>query len=111
MTPTDDFQSRYAAALLTHLKVRDEASLAVGNELGRQALLEQISMLEIIENHVRLADEFAAKGSHDATAALHFLLKTLVLLDVATRVRAMPGPDGCVSQVASNCGNWTAWPL
>ena len=32
-----------------------EASLAVGNELGRRALLEQVSMLEIIETELRVA--------------------------------------------------------
>jgi PAS domain S-box-containing protein len=85
MTPVEDFQSRYAAALFIYLKARDEASLAVGNELGRQALLEQISMLEIIENHFRLVDDPAAKTSDDASAALHFLLQTLVPLDIATR--------------------------
>ena len=84
-TPDEDFQGRYTAALLTHLARHDEASLAVGYELGRQALLEQISMLQIIENHSRLVDEFASKGTHDGSAALHFLLQTLVPLDVATR--------------------------
>jgi PAS domain S-box-containing protein len=85
MTPTEDFQSRYAAALLTHLKKRDEASLAVGYELGRHALLERISTLEIIENHFRLVGDLADQTSHDASAALLFLLQTLVPLDVATR--------------------------
>ena len=85
MTSTDDFRSRYAAALHTHLDKRDEASLAVGNELGRRALLEQISMLEIIENHFGLVDDLAAKGPYDASAALQFLLQTLVPLDVVTR--------------------------
>lgn len=84
-TPDEDFHSRYTAALLTHLTQHDEASLAVGYELGRQALLEQISMLEIIENHFRLVDELAATAAHDGSALLHFLLQTLVPLDVATR--------------------------
>jgi PAS domain S-box-containing protein len=83
MTPAADFQSRYTAALLTHLKQRDEGSLTVGYELGRQALLERISMLEIIEHHFRSVDELATPD--DASAALHFLLQTLVPLDVATR--------------------------
>ena len=85
MTRAEDFQNHYATALLTHLNQLDEASLAVGYELGRQALLQQISMLEIIENHFRLVDERASKGPYDGSAALHFLLQTLVPLDVATR--------------------------
>lgn len=82
-TRDEDFQSRYAAALLTHLTQRDEASLTVGYELGRHALLKQVSMLEIIENHFRLIDELAADTADDA--ALQFLLQTLVPLDVVTR--------------------------
>lgn len=85
MTSGDDFQSRYVTALLTHMAQLAEASLAVGNELGRQALLEQVSMLEIIEGHFRLMDELAAQGPYDGSAALEFLLQTLVPLDVATR--------------------------
>ena len=50
MTDTDDFHAHYIAALQTYLDARDEDSLAVGHELGRRALQEQISMLEIIEH-------------------------------------------------------------
>jgi PAS domain S-box-containing protein len=85
MTPAEDFQSRYAAALFTYLSQRGEASLAVGYELGRQALLERISMLEIIENHFHLVDELASEAPHDGSTALQFLLQTLVPLDIATR--------------------------
>lgn len=85
MTPDDGFQGRYATALLTHMTQLDEASLAVGNELGRQALMEQVSMLEIIESHFRLIDGLASTGPYDGSAALHFLLQTLAPLDVATR--------------------------
>ena len=85
MTSGDDFQSRYATALLTHMTQVDEASLAVGYELGRRALLERVSMLEIIENHFQLIEGLASTGPYDSSAALHFLLQTLVPLDVATR--------------------------
>ena len=59
MTNTDDFHAHYIAALRTYLDVRDEDSLAVGHELGRRALQEQISMLDIIEHHVRLVLELS----------------------------------------------------
>jgi PAS domain S-box-containing protein len=85
MTRADDFHVRYAAALRTYLKTRDEDSLAVGHELGRRALRERISMLEIIENHFGLAEEIASKSRLDGSAALEFLLQTLAALDVATR--------------------------
>jgi PAS domain S-box-containing protein len=84
MTSKNDFQDRYTIALLAFMRDRDEASLAVGDELGREALLERISVLDIVEHHSRLVDADAG-ASHDPSAALQFLLQTLVPLDVATR--------------------------
>ncbi len=85
MTSSGDFSAHYAAALLAYLQTRDEDSLAVGHELGRRALAEQISMLDIVENHFRLDEEIAATSIRDAPAALEFLLQTLAALDVVTR--------------------------
>src|SRR5689334_8238968 len=83
-SPTnEDFHAQYAAALSAHLADNGEDTLAVGHELGRRALAEQISMLEIIENHSRLVE--GAGAAADASAALQFLLQTLAALDVATR--------------------------
>ncbi len=85
MTYTEDFHAHYVAALHTFLDARDEDSLAVGHELGRRALQEQISMLDIIEHHVRLILELSRDIHVDAPVALEFLLQTLAPLDVATR--------------------------
>jgi PAS domain S-box-containing protein len=85
MTPAEDFHTRYAAALRTYLAESTEANLAVGHEFGRRALQQQISMLEIIENHFQLVDQLAANTPVDRSAALQFLLQTLTALDVATR--------------------------
>jgi PAS domain-containing protein len=85
MTDTDDFRAQYGAALKTYLDGRDEDSLAVGHELGRRALEAQISMLDIIEHHVRLILELSKNIRADAPVALEFLLQTLAPLDVATR--------------------------
>jgi PAS domain S-box-containing protein len=85
MIRADQFHAEYAAALRTYLQARGEATLAVGHELGRRALQEQISTLEIIENHSRLVDDLAAEPGFDRSAALEFLLQTLAPLDVATR--------------------------
>jgi PAS domain S-box-containing protein len=79
------FHVRYAAALRSHLETQDEATLAVGHELGRQALQDRVSMLEIIENHFRLVEELSKSARFDAPTALEFLLQTLAALDVATR--------------------------
>jgi PAS domain S-box-containing protein len=85
MSANHDFQAEYAVALRTYLDARDDDSLAVGHELGRRALQEQISMLDIIEHHVELVFELSEDVRIDAPVALEFLLQTLVPLDVATR--------------------------
>jgi len=82
---TRDFHVEYAAALRTYLQARGEEELAVGHELGRRALQEGISMLDVIENHFRLVDDFAQEPGFDGAAALAFLLQMLAPLDVATR--------------------------
>ncbi|MGA9675505.1 MAG: SpoIIE family protein phosphatase [Mycobacterium sp.] len=85
MTETDDFRAHYRAALRTYLGARDQDSLAVGHELGRRALQEQVSMLDIVEYHVRLILELSEDVRVDAPVALEFLLQTLAPLDIATR--------------------------
>ena len=86
MTGDDnDFHVGYAAALRTYLESRGEEDLAVGHELGRRALQDDISMLEIIEKHSQLFEELARQPGFDAAAALAFLLQTLAPLDVASR--------------------------
>ena len=83
MTGAADFHVQYAAALRAHLEAQDEDTLAVGHELGRRALQEQISILEIVENHSRLVD--TPDSGIDAMVGLQFLLQTLAALDVVTR--------------------------
>lgn len=79
---TDDFHDRYVTALHGYLATRDEDSLAVGHELGRRALQEKISGLDIIEHHFKVILEIS---DIKAPMALEFLLQTLAPLDVATR--------------------------
>lgn len=85
MSDHSDFFAQYEAALRTYLDSHDEASLSIGNELGRMALQEQISLLDIVEHHVRLIFEISQDARVDAPIALEFLLQLLVPLDVATR--------------------------
>ncbi|WP_025736358.1 SpoIIE family protein phosphatase [Mycobacterium genavense] len=85
MTEADDFHAQYLAALRTYLQARDDNILAVGHELGRRALQEQISMLDIIEQHVHMVLKLSENIQIDAPLALEFLLQTLAPLDVATR--------------------------
>ncbi len=85
MTYRDEFHDQYRVALRTYLDTRNEDSLAVGHELGRRALEEQISMLDIIENTFWLLDEMSKTEPVDRGTALEFVLQTLAPLDVATR--------------------------
>jgi len=85
MTGVDDFHAQYIAALHTYLHARDEDSLTVGYELGRRALEEKISVLDIIEQHARTTFAISEDPRIDAPVALEFLLQTLAPLDVATR--------------------------
>ena len=80
-----DFYVQYAAALTAFLESKAEASLAVGHELGRRALSERMSMLDIIENHSRLVQQIEKGTPGDSAAPLQFLLQTLAAFDVATR--------------------------
>jgi PAS domain S-box-containing protein len=78
----DDFHDSYAAALRRYLDEGDEASLAVGHDLGRRALQDRLSMMQIVEGHFRLVE--ATPGTSH-TATLQFLLQTLATFDIATR--------------------------
>ncbi|WP_370011910.1 SpoIIE family protein phosphatase [Nocardia cyriacigeorgica] len=84
------FLDDYADALRRHLRSPAHDSLAEGHELGRRALVEGISLLDLTENHFRVVKQVqAASGGPGASAleesALEFLLQTLITLDVATR--------------------------
>ncbi|WP_280504860.1 SpoIIE family protein phosphatase [Nocardia farcinica] len=86
------FLDDYAEALRRHLDSPTTDTLAEGYELGRRALVESVSLLDLTEHHFRLATE-AERGAAEAGApdariaesALEFLLQTLAALDIATR--------------------------
>ncbi|MEV0361851.1 SpoIIE family protein phosphatase [Nocardia fusca] len=92
------FLDAYADALRRHLADPEGDGLAEGHELGRRALVEGISLLDLTEHHFRVAKQVQAEadetaGPRDAghtenllaENALEFLLQTLITLDVATR--------------------------
>src|SRR3978361_1446492 len=80
--PDDDFGKRYSSALRRYLAEGGEASLAVAHELGRRALHQQLSMLDIVEHHFQLVEE-TPEASHET--ALQFLLQVLATFDVVTQ--------------------------
>jgi PAS domain S-box-containing protein len=82
---SNDFHADYAAALRSYLESGGEQDLAVGRELGRRALHNEISMLVIIEKHFQLVDELDRRPGLDRAAVRAFLLQTLAPLNVAAR--------------------------
>ncbi|WP_051164744.1 SpoIIE family protein phosphatase [Nocardia testacea] len=92
------FLDAYADALRRHIADPEGDGLAVGHELGRRALVEGISLLDLTEHHFRVVKQVQAEAGETAGTpeggrtesplaedALEFLLQTLITLDVATR--------------------------
>src|SRR5258705_373799 len=91
MTGAADFHVEYAAALRAHLEAQDEDTLAVGHELGRRALQEQISILAIVENHSRLVD---ALGTVVGEAPIRHRDGHLVWVAMSVNAVTSPSIDG-----------------
>ncbi|WP_233608393.1 SpoIIE family protein phosphatase [Nocardia stercoris] len=99
MTVLAAFRESYSQALRLHLDQPSQDTLSEGYELGRRALVEGISILDLTEHHFRLLEGVGLadpehrtqagpqrpSGDPKAEAALEFLLQTLAALDVATR--------------------------
>ncbi|QIS13237.1 SpoIIE family protein phosphatase [Nocardia arthritidis] len=79
------FLEDYAKALRRHLDSPSQAGLGEGYELGRRALVEGISLLDLTENHYRVTHSVGGLDPRVTETALEFLLQTLAALDIATR--------------------------
>ncbi|MET9487251.1 SpoIIE family protein phosphatase [Nocardia sp. NPDC006630] len=82
------FRDAYTGALRLHLRAPTQNTLAEGYELGRRALVEGVSILDLTEHHFRILEQEGLLPVNDdvrSEAALEFLLQTMAALDVATR--------------------------
>ncbi|MGW0249680.1 SpoIIE family protein phosphatase [Nocardia goodfellowii] len=79
------FLDAYANALRRHLDSPTHASLAEGYDLGRRALVEDVSLLDLTEHHFRFVATNDSPEQPIAEPALEFLLQTMAALDIATR--------------------------
>ncbi|UGT56214.1 SpoIIE family protein phosphatase [Nocardia asteroides] len=81
------FLDDYSAALRRHVAAPGQAGLTEGYDLGRRALVEDISLLDLTEHHYRTVADFAGPPAdpRGAEVALEFLLQTMAALDIATR--------------------------
>lgn len=90
------FEPAYESALADYVRdttdgAHDEKSLERAHELGRQALADNLSVLDISELHHRTISRLVREAPSGADAAaiweaaLPFLLQSLAALDMATR--------------------------
>jgi len=89
VTP-EDLGRDYRAAFLRYLPRRDEAALHSGYLVGRSALEDGVSMLEIVRlHHAVLLDVLDSSLSEDvaqiASAAAEFLVEVLATYDMTHR--------------------------
>ncbi len=90
MTGLEDLTRDYRVAFLQYLPRREEAALARGYELGRTAVTEGRSILELARIHHEILLEALRETAPEdvgqvATAASEFFLEVLATFDMAQR--------------------------
>jgi hypothetical protein len=90
MTQLDDVRRDYRAAFLRYLPRRDERALHAGYEIGRSAVVNGLSILDLAQlHHEVLLEVLQDTGVEDlgavASAASEFLVEVLAASDMASR--------------------------
>ena len=90
MTALEKIHRDYRAAFLRYLPRREETALHAGYELGRSAVTDGLSILELVQVHHDvflevLQDTQGEDLTRVATAASEFLLAALATYDMAQR--------------------------
>ncbi len=90
MTAPENVHRDYRAAFLHYLSRREEAALHVGYKLGRAAVSDGLSILDLVQVHHEVFLQVLAETKEDdvtpvATAASEFLLEVLATYDMAQR--------------------------
>jgi hypothetical protein len=90
VTSLDDLRRNYRTAFLRYLPRREEAPLHLGYEIGRTAVVDQISILELAQVHHEVLLEVLQGGGTDeltqiGTAASEFFVEVLATYDMAQR--------------------------
>ena len=98
MTDVEDLTRDYRAAFLRYLPARSEAALTLGYELGRRAVVDGVSLLDVTQVHHTvlaevLVDTRPEKTPAVAAAASEFLLEVLSTFDMAHRLLDRPSPS------------------
>ena len=90
MTAIADLAQNYHVAFLRYLPRREEVALAKAYELGREAVANRVSILELAQMHHDVLLQVLEGTSPDevtsvATAASEFFLEVLATYDMAQR--------------------------
>ena len=90
MTTLDDLTRDYRVAFLQYLPRREEAALSRGYELGRTAVTDGVSILELARIHHDVLLEALRETPPEeltqvATAASEFFLEVLATFDMTQR--------------------------
>ena len=90
MSALEDLCRNYRVAFLRYLPRREETALRLGYEIGRAAVVDQVSVLELAQVHHQVLLEVLRTTEPDevariATAASDFLLEVLAIYDMAHR--------------------------
>jgi hypothetical protein len=90
MTALEKVRRDYRAAFLRYLPRREEAALHVGYQLGRSAVTDGLSILDLAQLHHEVFLEVLQDSPSDdltqiATAASEFFLEVLATYDMAQR--------------------------
>ena len=90
MSDLDDLTRDYRVAFLQYLPRREEAALSRGYELGRTAVTEGMSVLELARIHHEVLGEALRETAVDeltqvAMAASEFFLEVLATFDMTQR--------------------------
>ncbi len=90
MTALENVRRDYRAAFLRYLPRREEAALHVGYQLGRAAVTDGLSILDLFQVHHDvflevLQDSKSEDLTRVATAASEFFLEVLATYDMTQR--------------------------
>lgn len=109
-TVVEKFRRDYAPAFLRFLAQRSEAALATAYELGRNAMRDELSMLDLVQMHHEVVLRVLKESRSDedlenvAEAASAFLVEVLATFEMTQRgFRGgwLPLESGPVGQAAS----------
>jgi hypothetical protein len=97
VTALDDLRRNYRTAFLRYLPRHEEAPLREGYEIGRAAVVDGLSILDLAQVHHEVLLEVITTVPRDelgavAVAASEFLAEVLATSDMAQR-SLRPGPD------------------